>query len=136
MKSTWISFITRVGQIWYFEILEVKELSYSYKTYDMEKYQFNAVRFIPQVTSNHNKGPDCLAGSKSLTSQLLQTTNTFIARPLTESPYKAFVQGIPLYIYTIIRKERLAESLIRLLEHIYPSHIFVFFFFYPYFRLG
>ena len=41
---------------------------------------------MPQGTVDNNVRLDRLAGSTPLTSQLLQTTNPLIARPLSRSP--------------------------------------------------
>ena len=45
------------------------------------------IRVIPQGTVDNNLGPDRLVGrSQGSRSQLLQTTNPLIARPLSGSP--------------------------------------------------
>ncbi len=44
------------------------------------------IKLIPQGKVDDNLGPDRLAGPKGSRSQLLQTTNPLIARPLSGSP--------------------------------------------------
>ena len=51
-----------------------------------QKHGEASIRGIPQGTVDNTLGPNRLAGPKDSRSQLKQTTNPLIARPLSESP--------------------------------------------------